>query len=75
MVHSDRDDNDKTLVPEMMKSHTMNAKISTLTEDMNTMVINNDEGDEDDATMKSDDWFFIFFPLLSIHISNLRFYF
>ncbi|KAK7603091.1 hypothetical protein V9T40_003090 [Parthenolecanium corni] len=55
LVHSDRDDNDKTLVPEMMKSHTMNAKISTLTEDMNTMVINNDEGDEDDATMKRHD--------------------
>lgn len=72
LVHSESD-SDKTLVPEMMKSHTMNVKINTLTEDMNTMVINNDEGDDDDATMKSSTCFFkfLFFPPVLTRIFNL----
>ncbi len=60
MVRNDIDDNDKTLVPGMLKSGTMNTKMSTLTEELNTMVINNDETDSE-ATMKS--MFLFFFTL------------
>ncbi|XKL62245.1 hypothetical protein PGB90_002078 [Kerria lacca] len=53
LVRND-DDNDKTLVPGMLRSGTMNTKMSTLTEELNTMVINSDETD-DEATMKRHD--------------------
>lgn len=47
------DDGDKTLVPEMLKeAGSLTTKMSTLTEELNTMVINSDETD-DEATMKS----------------------
>jgi hypothetical protein len=53
LVRTDMDDNDRTLVPDMLKnSGSLSAKMSTLTEELNTMVINNDETD-DEATMKS----------------------
>lgn len=54
LVRND-DDNDKTLVPGMLRSGTMNTKMSTLTEELNTMVINSDETD-DEATMKSNNF-------------------
>lgn len=54
LVRSDMDDNDRTLVPDMLKnSGSLTTKMSTLTEELNTMVINNDETD-DEATMKSE---------------------
>lgn len=53
LVRGDVDDSDKTLVPEMLKNAgSLTTKMSTLTEELNTMVINNDETD-DEATMKS----------------------
>lgn len=53
MVRGDVDDGDKTLVPEMLKNAgTLTTKMSTLTEELNTMVINSDDTD-DEATMKS----------------------
>lgn len=49
------DDGDKTLVPEMLKeAGSLTTKMSTLTEELNTMVINSDETD-DEATMKRHD--------------------
>lgn len=53
LLRADIDDNDRTLVPDMLKnSGSLTPKMSTLTEELNTMVINNDETD-DEATMKS----------------------
>lgn len=52
MIRNDLDDGDQTLVPGMLKNGTTNTKMSTLTEELNTMVINSDETD-DEATMKS----------------------
>lgn len=53
MIRSDLDDGDQTLVPGILKTGTTNTKMSTLTEELNTMVINSDETD-DEATMKSE---------------------
>lgn len=53
MIRNDLDDGDQTLVPGMLKNGTTNTKMSTLTEELNTMVINSDETD-DEATMKSE---------------------
>lgn len=58
LVRGEVDDSDKTLVPEMLKNAgTFTTKMSTLTEDLNTMVINSDDTD-DEATMKSIHYFY-----------------
>ncbi|XP_065212760.1 serine/threonine-protein kinase 3-like [Planococcus citri] len=55
LMRGNYEDNDKTLVPEMLRgAGSLTTKMSTLTEDLNTMVINSDDTD-DEATMKRHD--------------------